>query len=247
MNPSIHLLQQHRQRQMLLQYSAPPVSVAPCWVSGSGSRGSCLLVAWRRPGRLGCWLGRGCPALVICTVRWGHDARRSLVGRGAVLPLINAVGVHAWDWNGGRCLGEGACRVHPRLHVLLLHLIAWQEAPHDNLSSRLNCQPKSEFSQHVKSDHWGPQTRHAVQLYNWAYMHSDPKEGKQAHTWTGLAATRRPATPPPTTRPSGLARDTLIPPDRLRVPLFSVGIKEPDKDSNSKRPYNQNRASDGVK
>jgi len=47
MNPSIHLLQQHRQRQMPLQYSAPPVSVAPCWVSGSGSRGSRLLVAGR--------------------------------------------------------------------------------------------------------------------------------------------------------------------------------------------------------
>lgn len=35
-------------------------------------------------------------------------------------------------------------------------------------------------------------------------------------TCTGEAAVRSPATPPPRTRPSGPARDTLSPPVRLR-------------------------------
>ena len=56
-------------------------------------------------------------------------------------------------------------------------------------------------------------------------------------TCTGLAATRRPATPPPTTRPSGLANETDIPPDLLLVPWLSVGMNDPDKESISKRPY----------
>lgn len=56
-------------------------------------------------------------------------------------------------------------------------------------------------------------------------------------TWTGLAATSRPAIPPPTTRPSGLAKETLIPPDLLFVPPFSVGMNEPDRESNWKWPY----------
>lgn len=56
-------------------------------------------------------------------------------------------------------------------------------------------------------------------------------------TCTGLAATRRPATPPPTTRPSGLANDTDIPPVLLLVPWLSVGMNDPDKESISKRPY----------
>lgn len=56
------------------------------------------------------------------------------------------------------------------------------------------------------------------------------------HACTGLAATNRPATPPPTTRPSGLANETLIPPDLLLVPPLSVGINDPDNDNISKRP-----------
>lgn len=55
-------------------------------------------------------------------------------------------------------------------------------------------------------------------------------------TCTGLAATNRPATPPPTTRPSGLAKETLMPPDLLRVPPLSLGMKDPDNDRISKRP-----------
>lgn len=55
-------------------------------------------------------------------------------------------------------------------------------------------------------------------------------------TCTGLAATKRPATPPPTTRPSGLASETLIPPDLLRAPPLSVGMKDPERESNSNRP-----------
>ena len=45
---------------------------------------------------------------------------------------------------------------------------------------------------------------------------------KNAVTWTGLDAISTPPTPPPMTRPSGLARDTLNPPVRLREPPFSV-------------------------
>jgi hypothetical protein len=64
-----------------------------------------------------------------------------------------------------------------------------------------------------------------------------------SQTCTGLAATSRPATPPPTTRPSGLANETLIPPDLLLVPPVSVGINEPDKDNISKRPWKKTRKS----
>lgn len=61
---------------------------------------------------------------------------------------------------------------------------------------------------------------------------SEPK----GQTCTGLAATNSPATPPPTTRPSGLAKETLIPPDLLLVPAVSLGMNEPDKESISNRP-----------
>jgi hypothetical protein len=44
------------------------------------------------------------------------------------------------------------------------------------------------------------------------------RERERELTCTGLAATRSPATLPPTTRPSGLAKETLIPPDLLLVP-----------------------------
>lgn len=55
-------------------------------------------------------------------------------------------------------------------------------------------------------------------------------------TWTGLAATNRPATPPPTTRPSGLAKETLMPPDLFLIPPVSDGINDPVSESISKRP-----------
>jgi len=60
-------------------------------------------------------------------------------------------------------------------------------------------------------------------------------------TCTGPAATSRPATPPPTTRPSELDNETLIPPDLLLVPWFSVGMNDPDKESISKRPYTKGK------
>lgn len=53
---------------------------------------------------------------------------------------------------------------------------------------------------------------------------------------TGEAAVRSPATPPPKTRPSGPARETLSPPVRLRWPPFSDRRNEPDSDSISNRP-----------
>ena len=56
-------------------------------------------------------------------------------------------------------------------------------------------------------------------------------------TWTGLDAIRTPPTPPPMTRPSGLARDTLSPPVLLREPPLSVTKYEPDRHTISKRPY----------
>lgn len=66
------------------------------------------------------------------------------------------------------------------------------------------------------------------------------------HTCTGLAATNRPATPPPTTRPSGLAKDTLMPPDLLRVPPLSLGMNEPDKDRISNRPCRNSSKKDEI-
>lgn len=57
-----------------------------------------------------------------------------------------------------------------------------------------------------------------------------------ARTCTGLAATNKPATPPPTTRPSGLAKETLMPPDLFLIPPVSEGMNEPVNDSISKRP-----------
>lgn len=57
------------------------------------------------------------------------------------------------------------------------------------------------------------------------------------HTWIGLAAISKPATPPPMTRPSGPASETLNPPFRLLMPLpLSLTVNEPDKDRISKRP-----------
>lgn len=58
-------------------------------------------------------------------------------------------------------------------------------------------------------------------------------------TCTGPAAINRPASPPPITLPSGPAKETLIPPDLLFVPAFSVGINDPDNESISKRPCNK--------
>ncbi|KAH1075654.1 hypothetical protein J1N35_027982 [Gossypium stocksii] len=53
----------------------------------------------------------------------------------------------------------------------------------------------------------------------------------------GPAATNRPASPPPRTRPSGPAKEILIPPDLLFVPPLLVGIYEPDSERISKCPW----------
>lgn len=62
---------------------------------------------------------------------------------------------------------------------------------------------------------------------------------ENSFTWTGLAAISSPASVPPTTRPSGLAKEMLIPPVLLvvREPPNSVGVKDPDKERISNRPY----------
>lgn len=57
------------------------------------------------------------------------------------------------------------------------------------------------------------------------------------NTWTGLPAVSTPPTPPPMTWPSGLQRDTLKPPVRLRGPPLSATKYEPDKHNIWKRPY----------
>jgi hypothetical protein len=63
------------------------------------------------------------------------------------------------------------------------------------------------------------------------------------NTCTGEAAVSIPATPPPKTRPSDPASDTLKPPDLLRLPLLSESKKEPDREMISNRPWKEN----GVK
>lgn len=55
-------------------------------------------------------------------------------------------------------------------------------------------------------------------------------------TWTGDAAVRSPATPPPSTRPSGPDNDTLKPPVLLRWPPASDRKNDPESDKISKRP-----------
>lgn len=60
---------------------------------------------------------------------------------------------------------------------------------------------------------------------------------KKKGTCTGLAAISSPASVPPTTRPSGLAKEMLMPPVRpTRDPPKSVGVKDPDKERISNRP-----------
>lgn len=59
----------------------------------------------------------------------------------------------------------------------------------------------------------------------------------------GEAAVSIPATPPPITRPSLPAKETLRPPVRCRLPPpTSVGRNEPDKESISKRPCKLKRS-----
>lgn len=65
-------------------------------------------------------------------------------------------------------------------------------------------------------------------------------------TCTGLAAINRPATPPPTTRPSGPAKETLMPPDLLRVPPLSLSMNEPDRDRISNRPCRNSSKEDDI-
>lgn len=62
---------------------------------------------------------------------------------------------------------------------------------------------------------------------------------KKGLTWIGLAAVSKPAIPPPITRPSGPANETLRPPVLFLTPPISVTVNDPDKDNNSKRPCNK--------
>lgn len=72
---------------------------------------------------------------------------------------------------------------------------------------------------------------------NACIFHEGERKRKRSHTCTGLAATNKPATPPPTTRPSGLAKETLMPPVLFLIPPVSVGINDPVKESISNRPW----------
>lgn len=60
--------------------------------------------------------------------------------------------------------------------------------------------------------------------------------GVKEQTCIGVQAIRSPAIPPPKTRPSGLASETLSPPVRLRWPPVSCTVNDPDSDSISNRP-----------
>lgn len=55
----------------------------------------------------------------------------------------------------------------------------------------------------------------------------------------GLAAVSKPAMPPPITRPSGPASETLKPPVRFFPVLVSWTVNDPDKDNISKRPWDK--------
>lgn len=55
-------------------------------------------------------------------------------------------------------------------------------------------------------------------------------------TWIGPAAVNMPAIPPPITRPSGPANETLNPPVLLLAPPESETVNDPDKDNISNRP-----------
>lgn len=69
-----------------------------------------------------------------------------------------------------------------------------------------------------------------------SFLNSQISSSAAEITCTGPAATSKPASPPPITRPSGPANEMLIPPDLLFVNPFSVGIYEPVKERISKRP-----------
>lgn len=59
----------------------------------------------------------------------------------------------------------------------------------------------------------------------------------EKQTWTGEAAVKRPATPPPKTLPSGPANETLKPPILLFWPPLSDSRNDPDNDNISNLPY----------
>lgn len=60
--------------------------------------------------------------------------------------------------------------------------------------------------------------------------------GRKIFTWMGLAAVNKPAIPPPITRPSGPASETLNPPVLLLTPPESETVNDPDNDNISNRP-----------
>lgn len=64
-----------------------------------------------------------------------------------------------------------------------------------------------------------------------------PFRGKsKGLTCMGLAATNIPASPPPITRPSGPANETLNPPVLPFTPPLSLTVNEPARVNISKRP-----------
>lgn len=97
------------------------------------------------------------------------------------------------------------------------------------------CNPDKEVSKYEKqffentNPHLlGSQFMRINQLVNFYFM----------VTCMGDAAVSIPATPPPITRPSLPARETLRPPVRCRAPPpTSVGRYEPDNESISNRPW----------
>lgn len=60
--------------------------------------------------------------------------------------------------------------------------------------------------------------------------------GKLEPTWIGPDAIRDPTIPPPKTRPSGLARETLNIPVLPFAPLVSSNVNDPHRERISKRP-----------
>lgn len=121
MKPSLAATGDHGVRQQ--QWQTRNFMEPGQFISVSGSRGGDLHIARWCSRAVRYRLSRRCPALVW-VVCWGYDVCCSW-GDGAVLPLLAAVRIGTRDWNSRRSLCKGGCRFHPRLLILLFHLIAW--------------------------------------------------------------------------------------------------------------------------
>lgn len=96
----------------------------------------------------------------------------------------------------------------------------------------MNTRNLHDYLYHMKSLHIPPNPTLIFSCYNL----------KEYLTWTGPAAINKPASPPPITRPSGPANETLMPPLILFVPPLLLGMKDPDKESISKRPCKKHKS-----